>query len=51
MGKTFSEKLFSIKSNLDSKAGDIVYAEPDLILSHDNSASIVKTFQKWVESR
>lgn len=45
-GKTFSEKLFSLKSNKDVKAGDIVYAEPDLILSHDNSASIEKTFQK-----
>ncbi len=44
--KTFSEKLFSFKSNMDVKAGDIVYAEPDLILSHDNSASIEKTFQK-----
>ncbi len=45
-GKTFSEKLFSFKSGMDVKAGTIVYAEPDLILSHDNSASIVKTFQK-----
>ena len=46
VGKTFSEKLFSLKSELDVTAGAIVYAEPDLILSHDNSASIVKTFQK-----
>jgi homoaconitate hydratase family protein/3-isopropylmalate dehydratase small subunit len=45
-GKTFSEKLFSLKSNKEVCAGDIVYAEPDLILSHDNSASIEKTFQK-----
>ena len=45
-GKTFSEKLFSMKSGMDIKAGAIVYVEPDLILSHDNSASIVKTFQK-----
>jgi len=46
VGKTFSEKLFSLKSGLDVTAGAIVYAKPDLILSHDNSASIVKTFQK-----
>ncbi len=46
MGKTFAEKLFSYKSGMDVKAGDIVYAEPDLILSHDNTASILKTFQK-----
>ena len=45
-GKTFSEKLFSLKSGKEVSAGDIVYVEPDLILSHDNSASIVKTFQK-----
>ncbi len=45
-GKTFSEKLFSNKSGQPVKAGDIIYAEPDLIMSHDNSASIVKTFQK-----
>lgn len=45
-GKTFSEKLFSIKSGKSVTSGDIVYAEPDLILSHDNSASVVKTFQK-----
>lgn len=45
-GKTFSEKLFSLKSESDVRAGAIVYAEPDLILSHDNSASILKTFQK-----
>ncbi|MHA1201746.1 MAG: aconitase/3-isopropylmalate dehydratase large subunit family protein [Candidatus Heimdallarchaeaceae archaeon] len=46
IGKTFSEKLFSLKSGEDVSAGDIVFVEPDLILSHDNSASIVKTFQK-----
>lgn len=45
-GKTFSEKLFSLKSGLDVYAGAIVYAAPDLVLSHDNSASIDKTFQK-----
>ena len=45
-GKTYSEKLFSLKSGQSVSAGDIVFAEPDLILSHDNSASIYKTFQK-----
>ena len=46
VGKTFSEKLFSFKSNEDVRAGAIVFAEPDFIMSHDNSASIYKTFQK-----
>jgi len=45
-GKTYSEKLFEKKSGQEVRAGDIVFAEPDLILSHDNSASIYKTFQK-----
>lgn len=50
-GKTFSEKLFSLKAGFEVNAGDIVYAEPDLILSHDNSASIEKTFQKMGGSK
>ncbi|MHA1953827.1 MAG: aconitase/3-isopropylmalate dehydratase large subunit family protein [Candidatus Heimdallarchaeaceae archaeon] len=45
-GKTYSEKLFSFKTEQSVSAGDIVFAEPDLILSHDNSASIYRTFQK-----
>ncbi|MCE7734979.1 MAG: homoaconitate hydratase family protein [Candidatus Heimdallarchaeota archaeon] len=43
---TFSEKVFSLKTQKQVRAGDIVYAEPDLILSHDNTASISKTFEK-----
>ena len=43
---TYSEKMFSIKSGLDAKAGDIIYAEPDIILTHDNTISISKTFTK-----
>lgn len=39
-GKTFVEKIF------DSPRGSIVFAKPDIILSHDNSASIAKTFAK-----
>jgi homoaconitate hydratase family protein/3-isopropylmalate dehydratase small subunit len=45
-GQTYSEKLFSKKTGNPVKAGDIVYAEPDLILTHDNTASIYATFQK-----
>ncbi len=40
MGKTFVEKIFN------AKAGDIVFAKPDIVLSHDNTASIAKTFAK-----
>ncbi len=38
--KTFVEKIF------DAKTGDIVFASPDIILTHDNTASIKKTFEK-----
>jgi len=40
MGKTFAEKIF------DAKTGSIVFKKPEIILSHDNSASIKKTFEK-----
>jgi 3-isopropylmalate/(R)-2-methylmalate dehydratase large subunit len=40
MGKTFVEKIF------DAPCGNIVFRKPDIVLSHDNSASIRKTFEK-----
>lgn len=39
-GKTFAEKIF------DAPAGTIVFKKPDIILSHDNTASIFNTFRK-----
>ena len=36
---TFAEKIFN------SPAGSIVFARPDIILTHDNTASIFKTFR------
>lgn len=38
--RTFAEKIFN------ADAGTIVFAKPDIILSHDNTASIEKTFRK-----
>ncbi|MEA1896798.1 MAG: aconitase/3-isopropylmalate dehydratase large subunit family protein [Bacteroidota bacterium] len=38
--RTFVEKIF------DSDSGSIVFRKPDIILSHDNTASIYKTFEK-----
>jgi 3-isopropylmalate/(R)-2-methylmalate dehydratase large subunit len=38
--QTFAEKIFR------AKKGTIVFARPDIILTHDNTASIYKTFQK-----
>ena len=39
-GKTFAEKV------LGSQAGAIVFRRPELVLSHDNTASIEKIFRK-----
>jgi 3-isopropylmalate/(R)-2-methylmalate dehydratase large subunit len=40
MGKTFVEKI------LLADCGSIVFARPDIVLTHDNSASIAATFAK-----
>ena len=40
MGRTFVEKIFN------APVGSIVFSTPDLVLTHDNTASIFKTFEK-----
>lgn len=40
MGKTFVEKI------LKADVGSIVFVKPDIILTHDNTSSIFKTFKK-----
>jgi homoaconitate hydratase family protein len=44
MGKTFSEKILGKKAGYDVSSGEIVNVSPDFILSHDNTAAIIKTF-------
>jgi 3-isopropylmalate/(R)-2-methylmalate dehydratase large subunit len=44
-GKTFVEKIFS------AEKGTIVFRKPDLLLTHDNTSSIFKTFQKMGGSK
>jgi len=39
-GRTFAEKIFH------AEKGAIVFAKPDIILSHDNTSSIFSTFKK-----
>jgi len=39
-GKTFVEKIF------EAMQGSVVFKKPDIILTHDNTASILKTFEK-----
>jgi homoaconitate hydratase family protein len=47
MGKTLSEKVLAAHcGRSEVTAGEIIVAEPDVILSHDNSAAISKTFKK-----
>ncbi|MGM0498352.1 MAG: aconitase family protein, partial [Bacteroidota bacterium] len=40
MPKTFVEKIFN------AEKGSIVFKKPDLVLTHDNTASIKNTFEK-----
>ncbi len=44
-GKTFAEKIFG------AEKGSIVFKKPDIILSHDNTASIAGTFKKMNGSK
>ena len=45
MGKTFVEKIFG------AETGSIVFAKPDIVLTHDNTASITNTFKKMGGSK
>ena len=47
MGRTMIEKILARSSGAgEVKVGDIVFARPHMILSHDNSAAISKIFEK-----
>jgi homoaconitate hydratase family protein len=46
LGKTFSEKVLGLKARKEVQAGEVVTVSPDYILSHDNSAAIIKEFRK-----
>lgn len=45
-GKTFSEKILGAKVGKVVSAGEVVTVSPDLLLSHDNSAAIIREFRK-----
>jgi len=46
MGKTFAEKALARAAGLpDVMAGQVVDARPDVVLSHDNTAAIARTFR------
>jgi homoaconitate hydratase family protein len=46
LGKTLTEKVLGRKAGKDVQAGEVVTVSPDYVLSHDNSAAIIKEFQK-----
>jgi 3-isopropylmalate/(R)-2-methylmalate dehydratase large subunit len=47
MGKTFAEKILAKKAGVkDVVPGQIVTVSPDVVMSHDNTAPIAKTFKK-----
>ncbi len=46
MGKTFAEKILARRAGLPSvEAGQIVEVSPDRVLSHDNTAAIIRIFR------
>jgi homoaconitate hydratase family protein len=52
MGFTLSEKILLRKAGLDSvKPGDILTVAPDRVMSHDNTAFIIKSFLQTGYSR
>jgi len=42
MSKTFIQKIFERKTGRSLQEGEIIFTEPDYILTHDNSAAIIK---------
>ena len=49
MGKTFVQKVFEHKVGRTLQEGEIVFVEPDYILTHDNSAAIIKKLSQVKE--
>jgi 3-isopropylmalate/(R)-2-methylmalate dehydratase large subunit len=46
MGKTFAEKMLARAAGLSEvTAGQVVDARPNVVLSHDNTAAIARTFR------
>jgi len=49
MGKTFIQKIFEQKMGKPVNEGEIVFVQPDYILTHDNSAAIIKKLSQVKE--
>ena len=48
MGRTFAMKALGRAAGRDVDPGEIVFVEPDLVMSHDNSAAIIGKFESTV---
>jgi len=52
MGKTIAEKILSVKSGQDAKAGDLIVAKVDRIMSHDGNRPLpLKIFEEMGGSK
>jgi 3-isopropylmalate/(R)-2-methylmalate dehydratase large subunit len=52
MGKTLAEKILADKAQKESvSAGDIVEVQPDVLMSHDNAALVIRQFREIGVSR
>jgi homoaconitate hydratase family protein len=52
MGHTFAEKVLARNAGLaEVEVGQVVDASPDLLLTHDNSAAIIKTWRQLGQAR
>jgi homoaconitate hydratase family protein len=45
MGRTFVEKILGRAAKSAANAGDVVVIQPDFCMSHENAASVYKTFR------
>lgn len=48
MGLTFAMKVLGKIAGHEVKVGEIVFVEPDIVLTHDNSSAIIDKFQSTV---
>ena len=48
MGKTFAVKVLSRAAGKQVSEGEIVFIEPDYVLTHDNSSAIIGKFESTV---
>jgi homoaconitate hydratase family protein len=51
MGQTFAMKVLGRAADREVEPGMIVFVEPDLVLTHDNSAAIIDKFEATVPGR